>query len=366
MIQSFFKKIKSILTIRFRFDIPKKNKLLLFDEIHSSVLRDIIKKDFNILEVREKKIYFWIYLKQIIFFDLTFKTYCKNYIKSTSPKVIITFNDARFQMYELKNNFKNIYFISIMNGLRFNHWFKKHKKLWPNKLKGDYFFVLNKYYIPKFQNLIKSEFHILGHFRNNSVRINKNKIYKEFLYISQTWERKRDLNFHAKLLKFINRYCCNTNKKIHILLRGGTELQLQEEINYYKNIFKSNCVIHQIDQWKKKYEYMDKFENIIFTLSTMGYEAIARKNKVAIFTPKSFAGSRFNALVHAPYQKKKEHDFFSTQNLTFNEVKRVLNNVSNCNQMDWNKKYYKMIKDQFYFDKDNKKLRNLLIKLLKN
>ena len=110
---------------------------------------------------------------------------------------------------------------------------------------------------------------------------------------------------------------------------------------------------------------MDKFENIIFTLSTMGYEAIARKNKVAIFTPKSFAGSRMNAVIDTPYQKK-EHDFFSTQNLTFYEVKRVLNNVSNCNQMDWNKKYYKIIKDQFYFDKDNKKLRNLLIKLLKN
>ena len=169
--------IKLFFKIKFRFDFPKKKKLLLFDEIHSSVLRDIIKKDFNILEIRSKKIYFWIYLKQIIFFDFTFKTYCKNYIKFTSPKVIITFNDARFQMYELKNNFKNIYFVSVMNGLRFDYWFKDKKKLWPNKLKGDYFFVLNKYYIPKFQNLIESKFHILGHFRNNSIRINKNKIY---------------------------------------------------------------------------------------------------------------------------------------------------------------------------------------------
>ena len=358
--------IKLFFKIKFRFDFPKKKKLLLFDEIHSSVLRDIIKKDFNILKIRSKKIYFWIYLKQIIFFDFTFKTYCKNYIKFTSPKVIITFNDARFQMYELKNNFKNIYFVSVMNGLRFDYWFKDKKKLWPNKLKGDYFFVLNKYYIPKFQNLIESKFHILGHFRNNSIRINKNKIFKEFLFISQTFDAKsKELNFHIKLLGLINRYSCNTNKKIHILLRSSAKsTKFQEEINFYKNIFKSNCVIHQIDQWEKKYELMDKFENIIFTLSTMGFEAIARKKKVAIFAPKSFHVSRINALWHAPYQKK--HDFFSTQNLTFYEVKRVLNNVSNCNQMDWNKRYYKMIKDQCHFDKDNKKLKNLLIKLSKN
>ena len=173
-----YKKIKNIIYLllktKIRFDLPKKNKLLLFDEIHYLAFRDIIKKKFNILEIRSKKIYFWIYLKQIFFFDFTFKTYCKNYIKFTTPKVIITFNDARFQMYELKSNFKNIYFISIMNGLRFNYWFKEKKKLWPNKFKGDYFFVLNKYYIAKFQNLIKSDYRILGHFRNNSVIINKN------------------------------------------------------------------------------------------------------------------------------------------------------------------------------------------------
>jgi hypothetical protein len=69
MIHSFFKKIKSISKISFRFDTPKKYKLLLFDEIHLSVANKLFKKNFNILETRNKKIYFWIYLKQIIFFD---------------------------------------------------------------------------------------------------------------------------------------------------------------------------------------------------------------------------------------------------------------------------------------------------------
>ena len=96
--------------ISFKFDLPKKNNLLLYDEIHSDAFKKIINKNFNTLEIRKKKIYFWIYLKQIIFLDFTFKTYCKNYIKFTSPKVIITFNEARFDMYELKNSFEDVSF----------------------------------------------------------------------------------------------------------------------------------------------------------------------------------------------------------------------------------------------------------------
>ncbi len=365
MYKKIINNFKPILNIKFRFDLPKKNKLLLFDEVHSLVLRDIIKKNFNILEVRKKKLFFWIYIKQIIFFDFTFKTYCKNFIQFTSPKVIITFNDARFQMYELKNSFKNIYFVSIMNGQRFNYWFKIKKKLWPRKLQGDYFFVLNKHYIPKYKKIINSQFHTLGHFRNNSVNIGKTKFNKQFLFISQIFDNKKEVNFHIKLLSLVNLYLSNSNKKIHILLRRSKKnLLLQDEINFYKKIFQSNCVLYQIDKWKKKYELIDKFENIIFTLSTMGYEAIARKKKVAIFTPNYFNGSKVHFGWPAPYNKKFK--FFSTKNITYDEVKRILKNVNNCSQSNWNTKHYNLIKDQLYFDKNNKEFRNFILKLLKN
>ena len=106
MIREIIKKIKVLSRIRLRFDLPKKNKLLVFDEIHSTKFKDIIKMNFNILHIRHNKILFWIYLKPVIFFDFTFKTYCKNFIKFTSPKIIITFNDPRFEMYELKKILK--------------------------------------------------------------------------------------------------------------------------------------------------------------------------------------------------------------------------------------------------------------------
>ena len=378
MIHSFFKKIKSISKISFRFDTPKKNKLLLFDEIHLSVANKLFKKNFNILETRNKKIYFWIYLKQIIFFDFKFQTYCVNYIKFTSPKVVISFNESRPEMYELKNSFKNIKFIAIVNGIRSEYWFNKNKKLWPKNLKCDYFFVLNKHFIPKYQKLIKSEYRILGHFRNNLVNYNKTKFHKQFLFLSMVHEganipnNEYMIKFHTKLLSYINLYLSNYNKKLHILLRRSKENSRQKlEIDHYKKIFKSNCIFHENTQWEKKYELLDKFENIIFTYTAMGYEAIARKKKVAVFAPSkinnfdeqfNFKYSKYHFGWPAPH--KNEYNFFSTQNLTYKQVERVLNNVNNCSQIKWDKKYYSFIKDQMYFDKNNEMLRKFILKLL--
>jgi surface carbohydrate biosynthesis protein len=157
MIRKILNIIKIFYKIKLRFDLPASKKILLFDEVHSQILREIIKKDFNILKVRdEKEIYFWILIQQIIFFDFKFLTYCKNYIKYTSPKVVITFIDTKIQFYELKNKFKNISFVSIQNGHRFENYSMFHNKKYINSqiLKCDHIFVFSKYYIKEYRRII--------------------------------------------------------------------------------------------------------------------------------------------------------------------------------------------------------------------
>ena len=126
MFKNFVKKIKKFYNIKFFFNFPSQKNILLYDEIHSLILKETINKDFNILKTRELEIYFWIFLKQIILFDFKFSTYCKNYIKFTKPKVIVTFNDRKPRFYELKESFKNINFISIQNGIHDENFFKKY------------------------------------------------------------------------------------------------------------------------------------------------------------------------------------------------------------------------------------------------
>lgn len=369
MYYKFLNIIKLFLKIKLYFELPKKNKILLYDEVHAETFKEIIKKDFNILNIRDKKIYFWIYLKQIIFFDFSFSTYCKNYIKFTSPKVIITFNEARYSMYELKSVFKNISFIAVMNGTRFNYWFKRNKAHWPKKLECDYLFVLNKYYIAKYKKLINSNYHVLGHFRNNLVKVKRTKFHNQFLLISELHDSSKTgvdykkKKYDEKLLKYINLYLSKSKKKLHILLkRSKNSSRLSMETDFYKKIFKSNCIFHNSTNWKKKYSILDSFENIIFRFSTLGYEAISRKKKVAIFTPKRFGSSKLYFEWPSPHKKK--YSFSLARDLTYSEVERVLNNVNNCSQSYWNKKHYPIIKDVGFYDKNNSSLRKIILSFL--
>ena len=368
MIKKIIYKVQKLCKIKFRFDFPLPKKILLFDEIHSLTLREIIKKDFNILKVRdEKEIYFWIFFKQIIFLDFTFLTYCKNYIKFISPKIIITFVDTNIQFYELKNNFNNIYFISVQNGVRVekNRMFYNKLYIKAKKLKCDHVFIFNKYYIKEYQRIIDSNYHILGNFKNNIIKINKKKTNGDFLFISQFNNSfKKNRNFENKLVNFFNLYFNRSDKKLYILLRNKEPSEKKREINFFKKILKCKCVFPKTSNLKNPHEILDKFENIITMYSTLGFEAISRKKKVAFFSPiKDFDGNS-NFVWPAPYQKK--YDFFSAKNLTYNEIKRVLNNVKNCSQNNWEKKYYSILKDQLYFNKNNTKLKKVIYKLLKN
>ena len=50
-------------------------------------------------------------------------------------------------------------------------------------------------------------------------------------------------NFYTKLLKQINKFLIKKNKKVHILLRRSKDNFMQnQEINFYKKIFKNQIV----------------------------------------------------------------------------------------------------------------------------
>jgi surface carbohydrate biosynthesis protein len=244
--------------IKFRFDLPIKKKIILFDDSHSKTLREIIKNKFNILKTRDdKEIYFWIFIKQIFFFDFRFITYCKNYIKFISPKILITFIDTNIDFYQLKDSFKDTHFISIQNGTRTPDWFKSKRMQSSHNLKCDHIFVFNKFYIKEYKKYISSNYHILGNFKNNIVQVNNTKNNNNFLLISEIQFRKNGeliLSFKKKLMFFINMYISKANKKIHILLKNKYSPYQKKEINFYKKIFKTNCVFKKYLNCKQRYK----------------------------------------------------------------------------------------------------------------
>ena len=352
-------KIKKFYNIKFRFDLPKSKKILQYDELDSNILKKFIKNDFNIMHRHTTEINFWIFIKQIIFFDLSFLTYFKNYIKFTSTKIVINLIDNDLFYYTLKDNIDGVQFIVIQNGIRppYSIIFKNKKYRVFKNLKCDHFFAFNKYLVEEFKKNLQSNFYLLGNFRNNMIKINKTKYMNSYLFIS----RKK---ISSKLLKLIALYFINSNQKVNILLKSKIHLGQINEIKFYKSIFKSNCIFHKYTSLEKKYKTLDKFENIIFTNSTLGYEAISRKKKVAIFpTNKVFFDKN---IFGWPKKNQKENNFFIAKKLDYSEIKRVLDNVYNCKQADWEKKYYRNVKDLMYFDKNNYKFKTFIDKILKD
>lgn len=64
----------------------------------------------------------------------------------------------------------------------------------------------------------------------------------------------------------------------------------------------------------------------------------------------------------APFQAK--HNFFSSKNLSYEEVKRVIENIKNCSQHTWETKHYNILKDKLYLNENNSKLKKLIFDLL--
>ena len=93
--------------------------------------------------------------------------YYKIYISKVSPAIVITLVDNVVNFYKLKEEFPNIIFISIQNGLRkpgYDDIFKNKIFLNSKNLSCDYFFVFNKYIANKYSKYVDSNFIVLGAF----------------------------------------------------------------------------------------------------------------------------------------------------------------------------------------------------------
>lgn len=364
--RKFINRIKKIASIRIRFDLPESKKILKFDEGNIELLKKSIKYDFNVMPIRKLEVYFWIYIRQILLFDFSFSTYFKNYVKFTSTKLVISLLDNNLFCYKIKNELDGVFFISIQNGIRstsekiFQEKFNKFHK----NLKCDHIFTHNKYILEEYKKIIDSDYHVLGNYINNASKINKTKYKNSYLFICTghtNWDMRIGISY--KLLYLLNSYFLRSNKKLHILLKSKIYLRQKNEINFYKRFFTCKCVFLKSKTKSSPYKILDKFENIIFTQSTLGYEAISRNKKTAIFPVNKDKVDR--KIFGWPKKKQKNYDFFLPKKLTYSEVERVLNNISNCKQSNWNINHYKYIKDLMYFDKGNSQLNKIISKIIK-
>lgn len=382
--KNLLEKIKIFYLLKFDFSIPPKKKILIIDEENVEFLKKFIsKKKFNSVNIRNKKYNFFIILKMIFSFKFSFHRYLVEYIKFTKSKIVITFNDNNINFYKLKKYFgesKN--FVSIQNGIRteFGDLFGIAKEQKLKNLASDYILVFGNKIGLNYKKIIKTKTITIGSLKNNCFKNVKKVNKKNLLYIS---------SFNEKHFKQLNNrsdkiYQSRGKKKFQYYDIFNTDFELPNQLSIYcksNNLNFSICGRTNNKMEKKFYDkiidnqykfiyrndlsrtYKEILKNFIIVggPSTCLLEALSRKKRVAIFNVKL---SNFERSYNFAWPKKiSKKGFFYSNETTFKEVNRVLNNTRNVNT----KKYTKIIKpfkSLMIFDNNNKKFKSFLKKIL--
>ena len=124
---------------------PKKNKLLIIDNVGSEKISECIlgNKNYTVLHTRSE-LYYW----PIIFYSLKFifkynlNCYKIAFIKYVNPKLAVSFIDNDFNLSKLMLNFPDCKYFIIMNGRRHANFLDDYKNY--KRLKIDKYFVFGE------------------------------------------------------------------------------------------------------------------------------------------------------------------------------------------------------------------------------
>ena len=187
---NFFKKLKELKKTKFKFNLPKKNKIIFYDcfifgDHSKKFLNPYFKlRDITDLDLRFKEIYLLILIKVILkkgFRKNLLFNYTLEFIQYVKPSLVLSFTDADLKFYQLKKFFSNIKFISIQIGYRsINNpdLFSELKKNKYENLEADFIFSYGKGIAKEYEKYIKCKSIPIGSFKNNC--FSNKKEFKNF------------------------------------------------------------------------------------------------------------------------------------------------------------------------------------------
>ncbi len=384
---------KFFLNVKINFKYPKKTKILIVDNEGSKEIKKILNiRNCEILHTRHESFSLPILLILLIKFELTILNYYKKYIELSDPKLIVTFIDNNTMFYKLKNHFKEKKFLAIQNGHRmaFGDIFGFFRDYKPKKknFSSDFIATFNKSISLKYEKYINTNFIYSGSIKNNYIKIsNPKKKYNNYiLYISAYREKLKKIqngelslndfeirhktkhknyleeHIHFELPRFLQTYCERNNLKLAILGMSNTD----EEKNFYKKIINNDFKFIEKINVYSSYKNLDNYNMVVSSISTLGYEALSRGNKICFFVPKISSIEKSYNFGWPSINKKK--GFFFSNKCNYLEVSKILDNIRSMKSSDWKKKIGFYQKKLMIYDKNNflikKKISNILSKNL--
>ena len=382
--------IKKLIFCKYKFSIDRKSDILIYTGWENV---EIFKKtlgNYNLTFLHRKSYEINIvYLLIAIYYKILKKeklavSYFRAVIFFVKPKLFLTAYDNEELVYLIKNHF------SIKTAcIQISHH-NDYMDMWgtftrKRNLRVDHMFVYGNNYKKRFSSVIKSKFHNIGSFRNNSIskRNNKKKKENSISYISQFrdgWKYTGSFKEHGTyipeliILKFLEQYCIKKNFTLKINLfsspnlpgRRGKWYKEKTEINFFDKL-KLKCKYKYIVPKDALGSYnnliCDNSQVVVTCDSNLGYELLCRDIKVVFLSIRDWDPNAKSGNFGWPGKYPKTGFFWT--NINSNKIfERVINRVIKINSNFWKKKIKKYFSNIIIYDEKNKILKKELKKAI--
>lgn len=376
-----FRLLTTVLKLRWRILPPRKANALLYFVTGSEVIKPYFAKDeLQILDLREHEVNISVALLCIFDRDLSAQNYAVRYIKIVKPKLIVTFIDNFPAFFQLKKQFPKIQTMLIQNGIRSERGDLFGKLLEELQLEGnhvDHMFVFGSAVGLIYNKYISGNIIPIGSFKNNLVKLNGTKS-RSIAYISTyrpgisgdfivpdsapdnpiTYEQitvRRETT-----IIFIAEYCRTNN--LELIIVGKDEDFVAENLYYQKLLKDYSWTLKPRQSAMNSYGVIDNSEIVVFTSSTLGYEALARGIKTAALLIDAKLLDA-NALKFGWPVKVNDDGKFWTHQFDEKRFGEILDYLLTVSDADWDKIRSETIREIICYDENNSKFVETLTSL---
>lgn len=356
----YFKKFTNNLPT-FYFSFPKKNSLIIFDDLNSKYIKSSLNyKNTYEIKFRNRQFNFFSLLYALIFYyKSNFKIeYINFFLKKSGLNILITSNFNRLIIYQIKKYYPEIKVIIIQNGSFGYDFIHKLKNSFYKNFECDYFFCFSKLEKEKIEKIIKANFILLGSLKNNLIEIKNRRKKKQLVYISAYRSDllakpsiKQMYESEKLLLPIVYSFCKRKNIKLKIL-PGEKESLVQKK--YYSDIIKSNKFSIYKRDIEKSYSRVDESLLSVCVDSSLGFEALSRGNKVGFFNFSNYLNKSFTS---RKFFKKKGNFYLGFYNKQ--AIENILEYIYTVNFKTWKNENLNVLNSIPYI-KNNSKLNKIM------
>ena len=362
----------NLIKAKWIFSKPKKKNILIYDRHSEDYSKYLFKKqDCEIYDTRFESINLYVGLLTLkTLKTLKIKKFLKIYksifFNLVAPKIVYTAIDNNPGFFKLKNISNKPIYISDQNGMSkiadsykqhsFYGDLQKHKQKTNKMPEADHIFLFGKNDRERISKVIKGKTYLFGNTKNNHFIIKKRKLKKKItsiMFISSGLFPSA-LKQDKIIFKNLKKFCEKKNIKLTFCARVG----IDKEAFHRENFVKGNWIYLPRISTHKTYRNLNKQQMIVFSHSTLGFQALSKGIKCCVFYkcfPEKGAIGKF----------PKRGPFWTNSN-TYSNFEITLNRVIGFSNNRWKKIAKKYADSILSYDPSNikkKKIINIASKL---